>query len=46
MFKILESEEPPEGYSHLPSRERRAIREILLATKPEIRKLLARSGGN
>ncbi len=44
MFEILESEEPPDGFRHLPSRERRAIREILLATKPEINQLLGRTG--
>ena len=45
MFAILEAEEPPDEYRHLPSRERRAIREILLATKPEINELLGRTTG-
>jgi len=45
LFEILESEEPPEDYRHLPSRERRAIAEILLATKPEIQGLLGRTAG-
>lgn len=46
LFKILESKEPSEDYAHLPSRERRAIREILLATKPEIKEMLPQSGGD
>jgi len=45
MFAILEAEEPPDECRHLPSRERRAIREILLATKPEINELLGRTTG-
>ncbi len=44
LFEVLESDDPPEGFSHLPSRERRAIREILLETKPEIKELVEFDG--
>lgn len=40
LFAILESEAPPAKFAHLPRAERAAIREILLATQPEIRTLL------
>ena len=40
LFGILEADEPPAKYAHLAKQERRSIREILLATKPEIRKFL------
>lgn len=32
---ILRAPEPPRRFAHLPAEERKAIREILLATKPE-----------
>jgi len=41
LFEILDADEPPAKYAHLPRQERHSIREILLATKPEIQKLLA-----
>jgi hypothetical protein len=43
LFEILEDTEPSEKYAHLPARERRAIRDILLATKPDIKKHLSRN---
>lgn len=42
LFEILDSAEPPRQYAHLPFAERRAIAEILLATKPEIGRMLGR----
>jgi hypothetical protein len=35
LFAILEADAPPAKYAHLPAEERRAIRDILLATLPE-----------
>ncbi len=45
LFEVLDAVEPPEKYAHLPTAERRAIRAILLATKPEIGKFLERRKG-
>lgn len=40
LFQILQAEELPEKYGHLRPNERKAIQEILLETKPEIRDFL------
>jgi hypothetical protein len=45
LFEILESTELPARFAHLSADERSTIREILLATKPEIRKLLDLKAG-
>ena len=44
LFEVLEADEPPAKFAHLPAAEREAIRDILLATKPDITRLLGRDG--